>query len=257
MTFRVVAHVVVSVAGDSLHDTSRPSSCNGGVPATGPHTLAEKVKAKASSKAQTASCGATGDELHCHHRSQKRWPRAPITSSRWAGAGRRHGSPGSGTCLERVFFWQEGWFAGLFWGPQRQLCCFPVFFPEEGLRLMGTDKTSEWRHFLRNTPFLLFTPQVIYEGVFISHRKPKHWTVIQQVANFQSRKQCDGLHWLYWAAGESFWPMWSKKSKRQATPTGWQWSRKPVGGNLLSHSHRAPGPSEWRGHTLYYRPQVS
>lgn len=130
-----------------FYDTS--GSFEESLPATSHHTKAEKVKAKASSKDQTASCGPTRDALHCHHRSQRRWPWTPITSSRWASAGRHHRSTGSNSgrnMFGKSVLLARGGSRVCFWGPQWQPCCFPVFFPELGLSLTGTDKTQEKAH---------------------------------------------------------------------------------------------------------------
>lgn len=51
--------------------------CQRSVPATALHTSAARMKGKASSKDQTASCVPTRDVHHCHHRSPKRWPWTP------------------------------------------------------------------------------------------------------------------------------------------------------------------------------------
>lgn len=124
------------------------------VPATSGHTLAERLKAKASLKDQSASCGPTRDVLHCHRRSQKRWPWNLITSSRWASSGRHCRSTGSQSSRKKACrecsFWQQGGLCYFFYffcvGPWLQPCCFPVFFPAAGLRLTGTNKAWEKTH---------------------------------------------------------------------------------------------------------------
>lgn len=137
----------------------------------------------------------------------------------------------------------------IFVWPWRRPCCFPVFFAEVGLRLVGQIKQGK-ATFQRKTPFYFHTTKDSDGSSFISDSQynnnnksttPEGKAMWQFLLN-QISSVCEGF--------SPMWKMWSKKIKETSNTnlmtiileaSRWQSSQQ---------SSLSVCPSEWRGHIL-------